>query len=283
MTAKYNLILGDNIEEMKKLPDESVDSVIADPPYACVKREYGYWEESEWHKMMEIAIKQIRRLLKPTGSAMFLLQPNQSTIGSTRPWLWEFLAKYSKEWNMVQDSWTWNYAYMPTTHVSRKHRLMRPSVKICAWFGSPDCYRNQDAILWQPSEANKAHKLSDRAIKRYPSGSSMREGRCIETMNARGGSTPFNLLPLADNLMMCTGGKKAGLTHGATSSLQLCEYWVNYICPKGGVVLDPWSGTATVGEAALKHEREYIGIERMKVYHEEAQKRMDQFNVESLI
>ena len=277
MKDLYKLIFGDNIEEMKKLPDQSVDSVVTDPPYAGIVRDYGTWTEDDWHTMMAAVIKEIRRILKPSGSAMFVLQSNQSTIGTMRPWLWEFLAKYTKEWNMVQDAWWWNYAYMPTTHVSRKWRLMRPSLKVCAWFGAPDCYRNQDAILWKPSEANKAHNLQDRALKKYPSGSSMREGRCIETMNARGGSTPFNVVPLSeqesiDNVMMCTGGKKSGSTHGATTPIQLCEYWVNYITPKGGTVLDPFSGTGTVGRAAIRHGFKYIGIEKFKDYHEEAEK-----------
>jgi 16S rRNA G966 N2-methylase RsmD len=277
MDEAYTLHLGDNIEVMKKMDDKSIDSVVCDPPYAGVKRDYGYWEDDEWHLMMSEVVTQIRRVLKPKGSAMFVLQSNQSTIGTMRPWLWQFLAKYTKEWNMIQDAYWWNYAYMPTTHVSRKHRLMRPSLKVCAWFGAPDAYRNQDAILWKPSDANKAHNLSDRALKKYPSGSSMREGRCIETMNARGGSTPFNVIPLSeqesiDNVMMCTGGKKAGSTHGATTPLQLCEYWVNYITPAGGTVLDPFSGTGTVGRAAIRHGFKYVGIERYEEYHKEAQK-----------
>jgi DNA modification methylase len=277
--ADYKLILGDNLTELPKLADQSIDSVVCDPPYCQIKRDYGIWTEAEWHAMMAVVMKEIRRVLKPTGSAVFVLQTAQETIGTTRPWLWEFLAKYSNDWNMIQDAYWWNYSYMPTTHVSRKHRLMRPSVKFLAWFGPPDAYRNQDAILWEPSLANKAHDLSNRALKKYPSGSSMREGRCIETMNARGGSTPFNVVPVqerdsADNLFPITGGKKSGSLHGATTPLQLCEYWVNYLTPKGGTVLDPFSGTATVGVAALKHGFKYVGIEKYTAYHNEAEKNL---------
>jgi DNA modification methylase len=151
---------------------------------------------------------------------------------------------------------------------------MRPSVKWCCWFGEPNCYRNQHAILWEPAKASKAHDLQDRALKKYPSGSSMREGRCTETMLKRGGSTPFNLLPVnedtTDNLIMCTGGKRAGSLHGASTPLPLCEMWVRYLTPTGGKVLDPFSGVATVGVAAIKHGFDYIGIEQMNDYYEEA-------------
>jgi DNA modification methylase len=166
---------------------------------------------------------------------------------------------------MIQDVWWWNYTMMPTTHCARHNGLLRCSVKANVWLGPEDCYRNQDEILWEQSESNKAHKLSDRALKKYPSGSSMREGRCIETANERGGSTPFNLLPISSG-----SGKRKGSVHGAATPFTLCEWWVRYITPKGGTVLDPFSGTATVGLAAIENGRNYIGIEQMKEYHDEA-------------
>ena len=32
-------------------------------------------------------------------------------------------------------------------------------------------------------------------------------------------------------------------------------------CPVGGTILDPFSGSGTTGEVALKHKRKYIGVE----------------------
>lgn len=269
----YELIHGNSLEKLKDLPDQSIDSVVCDPPYASVQRDYGWFTEEEWHKLMDGIVPEVRRVLKPKGSAIFILQPNHKKMGQMSTWMWEFYIKWAKEWNSPQDLYWWNYAYMPTTHVSAKHALMRPSVKMCCWFGDADCYRNQHAILWEPAKASKAHDLSDRALKKYPSGSSMREGRCTETMLKRGGSTPFNCLPVVettDNLVLCTGGKRAGSLHGATTPLPLCETLVKYITPAGGTVLDPFSGVATVGVAAIKHGFNYVGIEQMKEYYEEA-------------
>jgi hypothetical protein len=44
-------------------------------------------------------------------------------------------------------------------------------------------------------------------------------------------------------------------------------------CPEGGVVLDPFSGTATTGLVAIQHGRQYIGIELNPVYVELANRR----------
>jgi DNA modification methylase len=256
-TMDIKLLNGDSVALLKEIPDKSVDAVITDPPYAEINRDYGRLTEPQWHTLMDGIVEQTRRVLKPTGSAVFVLQPNMERIGRMRPWLWEFMAKYSKEWGMIQDVWWWNYTMMPTTHCARHNGLMRCSVKACVWLGPEDAYRNQDAILWEQSEANKAHKLSDRALKKYPSGSSMREGRCIETANERGGSTPFNLLPISSG-----SGKRKGSKHGAATPPTLCEWWVRYICPKGGTVLDPFSGSGTVGAAAIENGCNYIGIEQ---------------------
>jgi len=270
MSERYKLILGDNLIELPKITDKSIDSVICDPPYPHLLREYGYWTENQWHILMGQVILEVRRILKPTGSAIFVLQSNHETPGKLRSWLWEFLAKYSKEWNLIQDIYAWNYTCMPTTHCSRKYGLLRPSVKICAWFGPINCYRNQDAVLWEQSDANRAHKLSNRALKKYPSGSSMREGRCISTANERGGSTPFNMIPISSG-----NGKKQGSKHGAATPLDLCRWMVNYITPPNGSILDPFCGSGTIGEAALMHGFNYIGIEQKEEYYKESQKRLD--------
>jgi hypothetical protein len=45
-------------------------------------------------------------------------------------------------------------------------------------------------------------------------------------------------------------------------------------CRPGGTVLDPFSGTATTGLAALRLGRRYIGIDINPAYHELARRRL---------
>lgn len=269
---RFKLIHDNSLEFLKNIPDQSVDSVVTDPPYPCVRRDYGIWTEEEWHIMMDQIVTQIRRVLKPSGSAFFILQPNHKTPGSLRPWLFEFMLKYSKEWNMIQDVWWMNISAMPTVHCSREYQLMRPSVKACVWLGDPKCYKNQEAILWTSVYADKNNDLEDRALKKYPSGSSMRRGRCIQTSLERGGSTPFNFFPISAGSI-----KKKGSKHGAATPIALCEQLVKYITPPNGIVLDPFSGSGTVGLAALKHGFRYIGIEKKQEYYDESVETFNEF------
>jgi DNA modification methylase len=38
MTATFNLLLGDCLERLKELPDNSIDSIVTDPPYGLSKQ-----------------------------------------------------------------------------------------------------------------------------------------------------------------------------------------------------------------------------------------------------
>jgi len=62
--------------------------------------------------------------------------------------------------------------------------------------------------------------------------------------------------------------------HFATFPPDLIEPCILAGCPRGGMVLDPFFGAGTVGIVALKHGREYIGIELNPDYAEMAENRI---------
>jgi len=80
------LIQGDCVREMKKLRANSIDLILTDPPYPEIDREYGKLTEAEWYDLMHNVVADGRRLLKPTGSMVVILQPNSEKIGRMRVW-----------------------------------------------------------------------------------------------------------------------------------------------------------------------------------------------------
>lgn len=277
---------GDCLTEMSRIADGSVDAVICDPPYPHIKRDYGYWTTEEWWDLMMGVCVHVRRVLKPTGSAVFILQPNSEHVGQMRGWLWEFMAWVCREWNMVQDVWWWNITAMPSTHAIQGG-LMRLSVKACVWAGSPDCYRNQMAILWDETQRNKQKRAYFRAnpdkghdLEYRPSSHHARERRIVEAAVKRGGVTPYNLLPIPNANSQSSAGSYG---HGAGTPLKLADWWTRYIVPTGGVVCDPFAGSGTMGLAALNNDCSFIGIEKegrfVEIMHAriaEAQRRLAQ-------
>jgi DNA modification methylase len=264
---------GDCREEMAKIDAESVDAIVCDPPYPEIDRDYGRLTEPQWHGLMDAVVAQCRRVLKPSGSAVFILQPNSERVGKMRPWLWEFMAKWSREWNMVQDAWWWNHCAPPTVHCQRKRGLMRPSIKACVWLGPSDCYRNQDAVLIDAAESTKSDKRVDRMELGYStSGLSMRHGRALSAFRERGGCTPFNLVVCGNSDAFNSSGARG---HGAGTPLPLAKWWTRYLCPVDGVVLDPFCGAGTMGVAAIDHGADFIGIEQHGEYVKIARERME--------
>ena len=65
--------------------------------------------------------------------------------------------------------------------------------------------------------------------------------------------------------------------HFAVMPEALVEPCILAGCPEGGLVLDPFLGSGTVGVVALRHFRRFIGIELNPAYAEMAQKRMGAF------
>ena len=90
MKKQIKLMLGDNIESLKKIPDNSVDSIVTDPPYGLGKEqdmnivlkdwiEKGYSEikgngfmGKEWDAYVPQPLfwKEIFRVLKPGGHVL---------------------------------------------------------------------------------------------------------------------------------------------------------------------------------------------------------------------
>ena len=66
------LFIGDNLEIMRSLPDESVDLIATDPPFYS-KKNYKEFDD-RWSSMeefigfMKLRLIEMRRLLKETGS-----------------------------------------------------------------------------------------------------------------------------------------------------------------------------------------------------------------------
>jgi DNA modification methylase len=86
----------------------------------------------------------------------------------------------------------------------------------------------------------------------------VRAGRCAARAEERGGVTPFNVLPLT-NANSATSAGAAG--HPAGTPEGLLRYWIGYVCPEGGLVLDPFLGSGTTGQVAESLGRRWFGIE----------------------
>jgi DNA methylase len=165
----------------------------------------------------------------------------------------------------------WAIDALPSAGAKRTEGLMRPAVKWCVWLGGPDCYRNQDNVLWTPSEELAAHHRSDMALRTRPSGRRFRNSTLAKVAEERGGTTPMNCLPIA-----CGGNAGSGHQHPAITPYDLAAWWCRYVLPPGGVLCDPFCGSGTMLLAGLGHgASKVVGIDKEAKYLRNARGRVE--------
>jgi site-specific DNA-methyltransferase (adenine-specific) len=69
--------------------------------------------------------------------------------------------------------------------------------------------------------------------------------------------------------------EKNGSEHPTIKPLELMKYLVRLITPKNGIVLDPFAGSGTTGEAALLEDRKYYLIEKTEKYLKDINNRVN--------
>ena len=72
--------------------------------------------------------------------------------------------------------------------------------------------------------------------------------------------------------------EKEDTTHPSVKPINLMRYLIKLVTRKKGIVLDPFAGTGTTGEAAILEGRKYYLIEKNKEYFKDIEKRVEKFN-----
>ncbi len=89
-----------------------------------------------------------------------------------------------------------------------------------------------------------------------------------------GGASRFFYVAKASRSERQAGVDGEGNRHPTVKPLALCRYLARLVCPPGGIVLDPFAGSGSIGIAAGQEGFQYIGIERDPEYVDIAQRRL---------
>ena len=71
--------------------------------------------------------------------------------------------------------------------------------------------------------------------------------------------------------------EKDGSNHPTVKPVSLMRYLVKLVTPKEGLVLDPFAGTGTTGEACILENRKYYLIEKTKEYIPDIENRLNKY------
>lgn len=249
LMEKEKIICGDSLKELKKIPDDSIDLIFADPPYNLqLKNELWRpnntkvdavnddWDKYEsfghYDKFCEEWIKECKRVLKETGTIWVIgSYHNIFRIGT--------IMQNIGLWILNDITWIKSNP-MPNFLGTRFTNAT-------------------ETLIWAKKHENaKGYTFNYQLMKKFNKGKQMRSDWYIPICN--GGER------LKDS-----EGKKV---HSTQKPETLLKYIILSSSKEGDLILDPFAGTGTTGAIAKKYGRRFILIEQDKDYCDWIKKRL---------
>jgi len=236
------LYLGDVVDVLNQLPEESTDLIFADPPYnlsnggfTChagkrVSVNKGKWDKSEGiEEDFNFHFKWIeacRRVLKPNGS-LWISGTYHSIYACG-------FALQKQGWHIINDI-CW---FKPNAAPNLSCRMFTAS---------------HETLLWvrKTKEAKHIFNYEEMKNRNWQKDILKKPGKQMRSVWAIG--TPKN-------------GEKIYGKHPTQKPVSLLERIVLASSNEGDLMLDPFCGSATTGVAALKHGRRFVGIDLEQEY-----------------
>lgn len=275
-------ICGECLEEMKKMPNESIDFIFTSPPYADQIKDYGTTgvkiKPSEFDNWFLPRAQEMYRILKETGS--FVLNINDKLDGKYQSiYVFKLIVLLVEQvgFHLVRDYIWHNPATPPNVFSRGTMGRTKKSHEYCLWFSKSDKWTfNMDAIRKPYSsrmlELFQAAPQGDRNENSRPSRHNFDLSR---PWKDHGGADPGSVITISNTSsndtfhQLC---KQFGINHPARFPEALVEFFIKAGTNEGDMVLDPFSGSGTTAVVAHRLGRDFKCIEINPDYDDMAQK-----------
>lgn len=270
-TASGQAYVGDSLELLAELPDNSIDLVITSPPFALLRQKtYGNVEEAGYVQWIKPFGQEVFRVLKENGS--FILDLGgayRSGVPSRSLYNFRVLLAFCDEigFHLAEDFYWFNPAKLPSPieWVNKRKIRAKDSVNTVWWFGKT-AFPKADVRKVLAPYSDRMKKLiedpeSFYTPKKRPSGHDISSGFGKDN----GGAIPSNLLSIPNTdsnssyLRLC---KEFGLErHPARFPSELPAFFIKMLTEEEDVVLDIFGGSNTTGFTAEALKRQWLTFE----------------------
>lgn len=218
------LIYGDSVDIIKKIPDNSIDLVVTDPPYKVISGGKPYKKE------------QPSGILSKNDGKIF--KYNDIEPESWIPEIYRVLKDKSQCYIMVNALNIEKYLTICRKTGFNLHNILVWMKNNCTpnrWY-----MKNCEYVLFlRKGNAKAINNISSKTVHQF------------------------------NNLL---GNKR----HPTEKPVELMEMYIINSSNEGDIVFDPFMGSGSVGIAALKNNRRFIGIEIDKEYFSISRKRVEE-------
>ncbi|MFZ2487193.1 MAG: DNA methyltransferase [Anaerolineae bacterium] len=251
------LINGDSLEQLKQIPDNSIDFVFTDPPYNLGKQYNGYSDDleiQEYFQWCDAWIAQLARILKPGRTLTLLNIP----LWSVRHFLFLQTVLQFQNW-IAWDALSFPVRLIMPAHYTILAFSKGPSRELPGLTGTAGCT--------SPASAPPAFKALQPMGETYCLRAGCIQDRKLRKIDDRG--------PLTDLWWDIHRVKHNSrrVDHPTQLPPHLLYRLISIFTKPGELVLDCFNGSGTTTLAAHQLGRHYIGIEKSPDYFRLAQQR----------
>ena len=266
---------GDCRDILPVFEPESIDLVVTSPPYADRRKHtYGGIHPDKYVEWFLPISAELYRVLKPTGS--FVLNIKERVVnGERHTYVIELILA------MREQGWLWTEEYCwhkKNSYPGKWPNRFRDSWERCLHFTKQRKFAMyQEAVMVPVGDWAKTRlkKLSETDKRRDESKVASGFGKNISHWVGREFVYPNNVLHMATEC--------SNKSHSAVFPVALPAWFTRLFTVQGDLVLDPFIGSGTTAVAAKSSGRNYVGIETIPEYVQEAEARLAQKRLQETI
>lgn len=262
-----DIYLGDCVDILKELPDNSIDLIITSPPYADQRKAtYGGIPPDKYVSWFAPISEQLLRVLKPTGT--FILNIKEKVVeGERSTYVIELILEMRKQ------GWLWTEEFI--WHKKNSYPGKWPNRFRDAWERLLQFNKNRKFNMYQEEVMVPMGDWAKTRLKNLSETDKVRDnskvgsgfGKNISNWLYRDKAYPSNVLHLATE---CNNKN-----HSAAFPEELPEWFIKLFTKENDTVLDPFMGSGTTIKIAKKMQRHSIGIEIIPEYYEMVKKELE--------
>ena len=245
--GKKEILLGDCLELMKDIPNESIDMILCDLPYGTT--------QCKWDSIIPLnkLWEQYERIIKPNGAIILTsAQPFTSALVMSNTKLFKY-------------DWVWRKP-KGTGHLNAKKQPMRDKEDVLVFYKN-QCTYNPQWTWGEPYtnlKSGKTAKPSTAEVTgKYMNGAEFRNG-------SDGRRYPKQVQEF--------GVVERGTLHPTEKPVDLFRYFIRTYTNEGDIVLDNTAGSGTTAIACMEENRQFIVMEKEEKYYDIIKKRVGDFN-----
>jgi site-specific DNA-methyltransferase (cytosine-N4-specific) len=270
-TALGKAFIGDSLELIPKLDDNSINLAFTSPPFALLrKKEYGNKSQEEYVEWLAKFAELIKPKLKEDGSLVIDLGGAYEKGFPVRSlYNYRVLIYFCDVlgYNLAEEFFWNNPSKLPSPieWVNKRKIRAKDAVNTIWWFSKSEFPKADISKVLVPY-SDRMKKLIENPDKYYtpkkrPSGHDI--SASFGTDN--GGAIPSNLLSFPNSessskyMKSC---KELGIKrHPARFPKKLPEFFINYLTDENDLVVDFFAGSNTTGEVCENLNRNWLSFE----------------------